>query len=74
MEDSWGSVPGRNFSLFHIVQNDTGHTQPPVQWVPRSLSGGGGVKRPGREADHSLPYNVEVKNGGAIPMLPYTSS
>jgi hypothetical protein len=28
-----------------------------------------GVKRPGREADHSPPSNAEVKNGGAIPSL-----
>jgi hypothetical protein len=29
-----------------------GPTQPPIQWVPRALSPE--VKRPGREADHSL--------------------
>jgi hypothetical protein len=28
------------------------------------------VKRLWREADHSLPYFAEVKNGGAIPPLP----
>jgi hypothetical protein len=27
---------------------------PPIQWVP-------GVKRPGREADHSPPTSVQVK-------------
>jgi hypothetical protein len=36
-----------------------GPTQPPVQWVPRALSLG--IKRTGREADHSLPSNAEVK-------------
>jgi hypothetical protein len=30
-----------------------GPTKPPIQWVPVALSLG--VKRPGREADHSLP-------------------
>jgi hypothetical protein len=30
-----------------------------------------GVRRPGREADHSSPSNAEVKNGGAIPPPPY---
>jgi hypothetical protein len=30
-----------------------GPTQPPIQWVPGALSLG--VKRPGREADHSPP-------------------
>jgi hypothetical protein len=29
-----------------------------------------GVKRPGREADHSLPSSAEVKNGDAMPPLP----
>jgi hypothetical protein len=33
-----------------------------------------GVKRPGREADHSLPSIAEVKNDGAIPPLPHMSS
>jgi hypothetical protein len=35
-------------------------TQPPLQGVPESLSLG--VKRPGREADHSLPSSAEIKN------------
>jgi hypothetical protein len=35
-----------------------GPTQPPIQWVPADLSLG--VKRPGREADHSPPS--EIKN------------
>jgi hypothetical protein len=45
-----------------------GPTQPPIQWVPGSLSQG--VKRLGHKTDHSPPSNVEVKNGGAIPSLP----
>jgi hypothetical protein len=32
-----------------------------------------GTKRPGREADHSPQFSVEVKNGGAIPPLPLKS-
>jgi hypothetical protein len=35
-------------------------TQRPIQWVPRALSLG--VKRLGREADHSPPSSAEVKN------------
>jgi len=35
-----------------------GPTQPPIQWVPGVLSLG--VKRPGREADHSPPSSAEV--------------
>jgi hypothetical protein len=30
-----------------------------------------GVKRTGREADHSPPTSAKVKNGGAIPPLPH---
>jgi hypothetical protein len=36
-----------------------GPTQPPIQWLPGSLFLG--VKRPGREADHSPPSSAEVK-------------
>jgi hypothetical protein len=36
-----------------------GPTQPPMQWVPGALSLG--VKRPGREADHSPPSSAEAK-------------
>jgi hypothetical protein len=34
--------------------------QSPVQWVPGTLFLG--VKRPVRQADHSLPSSAEVKN------------
>jgi hypothetical protein len=37
-----------------------GPTLPPIHWVPGALSLG--VKRPGRDADHSPPSNSEVKN------------
>jgi hypothetical protein len=32
------------------------------------------MKRIGREADHSSPPSVQVKNGGAIPPLPLMTS
>jgi hypothetical protein len=35
-------------------------TQTPIQWVPGALTLG--VKRPGREADHSPASSAEVKN------------
>jgi hypothetical protein len=35
-------------------------TQPPIQWVAGALSLG--VKRPGREVNHSPPSSAEVKN------------
>jgi hypothetical protein len=44
-----------------------GPTQPPIEWVPGTVSSG--VKRPGREADHSAPASAEVKK-----MWIYTST
>jgi hypothetical protein len=44
-----------------------GSTQPPIQCVPGALSPG--VKRPGREADHSPPASAKVKD-----MWMYTST
>jgi hypothetical protein len=44
-----------------------GSTQPPIEWVPGALSPG--VKRQGREADHSPPTSAEVKK-----MWIYTST
>jgi hypothetical protein len=48
-----------NFSLHHRVQTALGPTQPPIQWAPGAFSLG--VKRPGREADHSPPSSAEVE-------------
>jgi hypothetical protein len=42
--------------------------QPPIQWVPGVLSLG--VKRPAREADHSLHLVPMSRMSGAIPPLP----
>jgi hypothetical protein len=47
-------------------------TQPPIQWVPGTVSPL--VNRQGPEADHSLPSSVEVNNDGAIPQIPHISS
>jgi hypothetical protein len=41
-----------------------GPTQPPIQWVLGALFLG--IKRPGREADHSLPSSAEVKGWVAL--------
>jgi hypothetical protein len=43
-------------------------TQPPIQWVPGALSLG--VKRPGRESDHSPPLSAEVKNAWSYTSTP----
>jgi hypothetical protein len=50
---------GQEFSLLHVVQMALGPIQPSIEWVQWSLSQG--VKRPGREDDHSPPTIAEVK-------------
>jgi hypothetical protein len=45
-----------------------GLTQPPIQWIPGALSLG--LKRPGREADHSPPSSAEVKNAWSYTSTP----
>jgi hypothetical protein len=55
--------------LFIIASRPAlGPTQPPIQWVPGALSLG--VKRPGREADHSPPSSAEVKNAWSYTSTP----
>jgi hypothetical protein len=49
-----------------------GPTQPPIQWILRSLSLA--VQRPGHEADHSPTTIAEVKYTWIYNPLPYTSS
>jgi hypothetical protein len=44
-----------------------GSTEPPIQWVPGTLSLG--VKRQGHEANHSPPTSADVKE-----MWSYTST
>jgi hypothetical protein len=43
-----------------------------IQWALGALSPG--LNRLGHEADGASPANAEVKNGGAILLLPHTSS
>jgi hypothetical protein len=65
--EGWNSSPGRN-KRFIVLQTGSGaHTA-----VPWALSPG--VKRPGREADHSPPTIAEVKRRGSIHPFPHTSS
>jgi hypothetical protein len=69
------SVPfqGQESLLFSIASTShLGPIQPHIQWVPAAVSPG--VKRQGREADHSPISSAELKNGGAIPSLSHTSS
>jgi hypothetical protein len=62
----------QDFSLLYSVQTGSGASQPHIQWVPETLCLG--VKRQGRETDHSTPSSAEVKNGGAIPPFTLMSS
>jgi hypothetical protein len=57
LDDRGGGV--KNFLFSTSSRPALGPTQPPIQWVPGALSPG--VKRPGREADHSPPAITEVK-------------
>jgi hypothetical protein len=60
------------FSLLHSEQIDSG-----AHPASNSMGIGGsfpGVKRLGREANHSPPTSAEFKNRRAIPPLPHISS
>jgi hypothetical protein len=59
MGHSSSSGAVKNFLFSTSSRPALGSTQPPMQWVPGSLSAG--VKRPGREAHHSPPSSAEVK-------------
>jgi hypothetical protein len=43
-------------------------TQPPMKWVPGSLSLG--IKQPGREAEYLPPFSAEVKNSWSYTSTP----
>jgi hypothetical protein len=60
------------FLFFRASRPAQGSTQPPIQWVPGTLTQG--VKWPGYEADHSPPPSAEVKHSGAMPQLHNTPS
>jgi hypothetical protein len=68
------SVPGRGTIFLSTIMCGPalGSVQPPIEWVRGGVSPG--LKRQGREADHSPPCSAEVKNGSVIPSLPHTSS
>jgi hypothetical protein len=57
-----------NFLLTTVSRTALGPTQPPIQWVTGALSLG--VKRLGREADHSPPSCAEVKNAWSYTSTP----
>jgi hypothetical protein len=58
--------------ILYSPQRPDRNWDPPYPIGTRALSPK--VKRQEREADQSLPSYAEVKHGGAIPLLPQTSS
>jgi hypothetical protein len=62
------SIPGRVKGFFSTASRSSLRTtHHPVQWGSATPSLGG-------KADHSPPSSAELKNGGAVPPLPHTSS
>jgi hypothetical protein len=49
----------KNFFFYMLSRPALGSTQPPIHWVPWALSPG--VKRQGRQADHSPPTSAEFR-------------
>jgi hypothetical protein len=66
--------PGRvkNFLFSTSSRTALEPTQPPIQWVTGALSPG--VKRPGREADHSPSTSMEVRKTWIHTSTPHTPS
>jgi hypothetical protein len=64
--DGQGWIPTRGKILLFFIASGLAlrPTQPPIQWVPGTVSMG--VKQERHEADHSPPSSAEVKNSGAI--------
>jgi hypothetical protein len=62
----------RDFDLFHSFQTRSGAH--PVSYPMGTGVLSPEVKQSGCEADHSPHSSTTVKNGGAIPSLPHTSS
>jgi hypothetical protein len=59
---------GQQFSLLHVVQ--TGSGAHPASYPMGTGNSSPGVKRPGREADHSPPNSAEVKKMGIYTSTP----
>jgi hypothetical protein len=57
-----------NFLFDTVSTAVLGPTQLPIHWVLKALSLG--VKKPGRDADHSPPSSAEVKNAWNYTSIP----
>jgi len=55
-----------NFLVTTASRTALGPSQPPIEWVPGLFPWG--VKRQGREADHSPASSAEVKNAWSSPL------
>jgi hypothetical protein len=62
---------GRDLFLHQRVYTDSGVHRASCQIGSRTYNPG--VMRQGREAEHISPTSAEVKNGGAILLLPHAS-
>jgi hypothetical protein len=73
--DGRGSIPdkGKKFYVLHSVQSGSGAHPFSIEMCTRGALSPG-IKRTGRDADHSPPSGAELKNGGAVPFLFHTSS
>jgi hypothetical protein len=65
--DGPGLIPG-------MASFQTGSEAHPASYPVGTGAISPGVKRQGRESDHSLPANAEVKNCGNIPQLSHKAS
>jgi hypothetical protein len=68
--DCHGSIPGKAIHFFLPHSALTGSGDPSVFCSMGTEGSAPRLKQPGREADHSPPSRVEVKNDGAVPVLP----
>jgi hypothetical protein len=62
--NGFDSRQGQVVSLLHVVQAGSGAH--PASYPIDTGGSSPGVKRPGREADHSPPSNADVTTGGAV--------
>jgi hypothetical protein len=63
---------GQEIFIFSTASRPALGPSQPIRWAPQALYRR--VMQLGREADHSLPASVKVKNGEAIPPLSHMFS